>query len=95
MDFKSIITNILNKLSFLNKDQTISLTNMTVIIFVSITAFRAAFGGSTIVINGFNWNIQPVDYASALTVLFGLWGYDRKRQAINKAIQDDKQNNNS
>lgn len=83
MDFKTILTTILSKLSFLSNDETVSITNLTVIVFVTITAFRAAFGGSTLILHGFTWNIQPVDYASALTVLFSLWNYDRKRQQIN------------
>jgi len=83
MNFKQILINILDKLSFLDDQQKLSLTNVTVITFVTITAFRALFGGSVLDTQYFKWSIQSVDYSTALTVLFSLWNYDRKRQAIN------------
>lgn len=93
MDYKAIINNILSKLNFLDNENKISLTNLTVIIFVTITAFRALFGGSMLTTTYFKWNIEPVDYSTALTVLFSLWNYDRKRQAINNQTSVDEKAN--
>ncbi len=90
MNFKQILTDLLTRLNFLNDDQKISITNITVMTFVAITAFRALFGGSIIDTHYFKWQIQAVDYSTALTVLFSLWGYDRKRQAIQSNSNTEK-----
>lgn len=90
---KELLTDLLTKLNFLNDDQKISITNITVMTFVAITAFRALFGGSTIDTQYFKWQIQVVDYSTALTVLFSLWGYDRKRVALNTQINKENDKN--
>lgn len=83
MDYKLILNNILNKLNFLDYEGRISISNITVALFVLICALRMAFGGSTLNILSFQWAIQPIDTAGTLPVLFGLLNYHAKRMAIN------------
>jgi hypothetical protein len=78
-----ILNTILNKLNFISSDNKISITNLTVAVFVLITAFRSLFGGSTLQVHGFNWVIQTIDYSDTLPLLFGLLNYSHKRQMIN------------
>ncbi len=78
-----ILNSILSKLNFLDAQSRISLTNITVAVFVLITAFRSLFGGSTLQVHGFNWIIQTIDYSDTLPLLFGLLNYSHKRQIIN------------
>lgn len=73
----------LDKLNFLDKDQRISLTNITVAAFVGICAVRMLLGGSSIDVHYFKWAVQPIDTAGTLPVLFSLLNYSHKRQMIN------------
>lgn len=90
INLQDTIKNILNKLNFLSEDGKISITNLTVMLFVGITAFRGLFGGSTLIIHGFNWVIQTIDIASVLPVMFSLMSYSHKRYTNNCA----RNNNN-
>lgn len=90
MNFKEMIQNTLDKLNLLDSEQKLSLSNITVAIFVIICAFRMLFGGSTINIGTFKWSIQVIDTAGTLPVLFGLLNYANKRMVINKASNDEK-----
>lgn len=83
MDIQQFLKNALDKLNFLDSNERVSLTNVTVIIFVAITAFRALFGGSVLTTPWLTWNIQSVQYSDALTILFSLWNYNEKRKVIN------------
>ena len=89
MDYKSIINNILAKLNFLDYEGRISLTNVTVALFVLICAVRMLLGGSTLHISTFQWSIQQIDTAGTLPVLFSLLNYSHKRQLINTQSSDD------
>ena len=80
---QSIIKNILDKLNFLDFEGRLSLSNVTVAVFVLICALRMAFGGSTLNISTFAWNIQQIDTATTLPVLFSLLNYSHKRMTIN------------
>lgn len=86
MDFKSIITNILNKLSFLDSQQQLSLTNLSVMVFCGITAFRGLFGNLSLHLGAdIQWVVQPIDFASTLPVIYSLWNYNEKRKSINSS----------
>jgi hypothetical protein len=82
---KDLIKSMLNKFNFLDKDQKLSLTNVTVALFVFITALRMLFGGSVLNISTFKWQIQVIDTAGTLPILFSLLNYHGKRVEINKA----------
>lgn len=70
----------LDKLSFLSDDEKLSLTNITVIIFVGITAFRTLFAGLQTHIPGIQWSVQAIDLPSVLPMLFSLLNYAHRRQ---------------
>lgn len=93
MNWQEMIKNALDKLGFLNDDEKISLTNVAVIIFVSITAFRCLFSGLAIHTANFNWTVEAIDIASTLPMLFSLLNYSHKRDQINKqnSQSDDKE----
>lgn len=84
MDFQNLIKTVLDKLGFLSEDEKLSLTNVAVIIFVSITAFRCLFAGMTIHTGAINWTVNQIDIASTLPMLFSLLNYSHKRDQINK-----------
>lgn len=86
MDIKAFIKSSLDKLSFLDDNERLSWSNLTVAVFVIITAFRSLFGGSDLVIaHLFDWKIQTVDMAATLPVLFSLANYAHKRNIRYKA----------
>lgn len=86
----NIINNSLAKLNLLDSEQRISLTNITVALFVVICAFRMTFGGSTLNISYFKWLIQPIDTSDTLPVLFSLFNYAHKR-SINNNLEQKKE----
>lgn len=83
-EFKKLLNDALSYLGFLNDDQKLSLTNVAVIVFISITAFRALFGGAMLTFNDFKWTVQEIDLASTLPMLFALLNYGHKRIVSNK-----------
>jgi hypothetical protein len=88
---QSIIKTILDKLSLLDSEERLSLSNITVAVFVLICAFRMAFGGSDLHVSTFTWHIQTIDVSGTLPVLYALLNYHGKRMAINRAqSKDDK-----
>jgi len=87
---KNLIKNSLDKLNFLDHEGKVSLTNITVALFVLIAAFRMLFGGSTLNVLSFAWNVQTIDTAGTLPVLFSLLNYHGKRMAISQAQNTDK-----
>lgn len=87
---QNIIKNLLDKLNLLDYQEKLSLSNITVAVFVLICAIRMLFGGSTLNILSFQWNIMPIDTAGTLPVLFGLLNYHGKRMAIAQAQNTDK-----
>lgn len=68
------------KIGFLNDDECVSITNIIVIIFTTITAFRALFAGVIIDTHFFDWKVQELDISSTLPLLFSLLNYSHKRQ---------------
>lgn len=86
---QSIIKSILDKLNLLDYEERLSLSNVTVALFVLICAFRMLFGGSTINISSFKWAVQTIDTAGTLPVLFSLLNYSHKRMTINNQTSDD------
>jgi hypothetical protein len=90
MNIKDIINNMLAKLNFLDAENRISLTNITVALFVAICAFRMAFGGSIMHWGTFIYNIQNIDVSDTLPVMFSLLNYSHKRSVINNLNQTEK-----
>ena len=89
-NLQNVLKQGLDKLGFISEDNRISITNITVMVFVSITAIRALLGGSTLLIYGFSWQIQQVDMAATLPMLFALLGYSHKRY-----VNSNKNDNNN
>lgn len=90
---QNLIKTILEKLNFLDHEQRLSLSNITVAVFVLISAIRMLFGGSTLQIGGFSWSIQTIDIAGTLPVLYSLLNYSHKRQIIDSAKQTESKGN--
>jgi hypothetical protein len=73
MNIKQIITTILSKLQFLNKDQSLNLEVLMIWVFLFITAFRALFAGVTLTIGkDIKWTILDSNIATSLPVLYSL-----------------------
>ena len=89
------MSKVLNTIGVLNDDNKVSLTNLIVIIFVTITAFKMLFTGVAIDTKLFDWKIEAPDVATTLPLLFSLLNYGHKRMEYNKTTQEgtnDKQN---
>jgi hypothetical protein len=84
---ENFIKNTLDKLNFLDSQGKVSLTNITVAIFVLIAAIRMLFGGSTLNIGSFAWNLQTINIADTLPVMFSLLNYGHKRSVNNNNNQ--------
>lgn len=89
-EFKKLLNSALGYLGFLNDDQKLSLTNVAVIVFISITAFRALFGGALLTLSEFKWTVQEIDLASTLPMLFALLNYGHKRIVGSKTQSEEK-----
>lgn len=85
--FQKILKKALDWLGFLNDDEKLSLTNVAVIIFLSITVFRSLFGNAVFSYEDFKWVIQPIDFASTLPLLFALGNYGHRRTINNSSAQ--------
>lgn len=77
--FQHILKTVLDKLGFLSDDEKLSLTNVSVIVFLGITAFRGLFGDAVFHFNDFVWTVQPIDFAATLPLLFALMNYAHRR----------------
>jgi len=95
MDIRNILNQVLSKVGMLSSDQQLSITNITVMIFVLITAIRSLFGGSTLHIGTFNWAIQTIDYSDTLPLLFSLLNYTHKRLTNNQNPSNNGKGNDS
>lgn len=84
MNWKSIFI----ALGVLNDDETTSITNIIVIVFAFITAFRTLFANLDIHTSWFSWTVQAIDLASTLPMLFGLLNYMHKRNTLNKTDKE-------
>lgn len=89
------MSKVLNTIGVLNDDNKVSLTNLIVIIFVTITAFKMLFTGVVVDTRLFDWKIEAPDVATTLPLLFSLLNYGHRRLEQNKTTQEgknDKQN---
>lgn len=92
---KENLNKILDFFGFLSENQKLSITNIAVILFITITAFKSLFGGLVINVGtSFNWTVQSVDFASTLPLLFSLLNYTNKRMEINKQKEGTNNENN-
>lgn len=80
---KEMLQNLLTKINLLDKDQNLSITNLTVALFISIAALRMLLGGSDINLGLFIWKVQVIETSDTLPVLFSLLNYSHKRMIIN------------
>lgn len=80
--FKSTLTKFLKFFGFLNDQDVLSITNLTVIVFLTLTAFRGLFGGAVFSFNDFHWTVLPIDFAGTLPLLFSLINYSSKRVTL-------------
>lgn len=85
-----VLKQSLDKMGFLSEDNRISITNLTVMVFVTITAIRALLGGSEMHLGSFDWKIQQIDMAATLPMLFALLSYSHKRY-VNSNNNDNSQ----
>lgn len=81
---KTFLITILDKLGFLTSDQKLSITNLAVIVFLSITAFKLLFSGAHFHYNIIDWTVQTMDISETLPLLFSLLNYQNKRVENNK-----------
>lgn len=79
---------VFKKLGVLNENDTVSITNLVVIIFVSILAFKMLFAGVKIDTRLFDWEILSPDVANTLPLLFGLMNYGHRRLEQNKTVNN-------
>lgn len=82
--FKEVLTKVFDTLGFLNDQQKLSLTNLAVIVFLTITAVRGLFGGAVLTFTHLIWKIDPIDFASTLPLLFALLNYSSKRMTLSQ-----------
>lgn len=98
MQWQNLLKKLLDNLGFLSADEKVSITNVAVIVFISITAFRSLFAGMNIHVGDVNWTVENIDVAGTLPLLFSLLNYANKRIEINKmnnnsqSTEDDKEN---
>lgn len=91
MDIKELVRSILDKLSILDSEkERLSVTNITVLVFSSIVAFRTLFAGLHFTESHIDWTVQNIDVSSTLGFLFSLWNYNEKRKGINDNGSQDK-----
>ena len=84
------MNDIFKKLGVLNENDSVSITNLVVIIFVSILAFKMLFTGVVIDTKLFDWKIESPDIANTLPLLFGLLNYGHKRMTLNPPTKEEK-----
>jgi len=85
-----MLKQFLSYFGFLDQRDRVSLTNITVMVFVAITAFRSLFGNLTLTLVSIQWTVQPIDFASTLPLLFALLNYTNKRMEINKTSKKEE-----
>ena len=83
---------LLLKFGILNENETVSITNCIVLIFVLILAFKMLFTGVVINTKVFDWTIAAPDIANTLPLLFSLMNYGHKRMVLttNNVKEDPK-----
>lgn len=77
--FGNFLNIALSKLGFLNDDAKVSLTNISVIVFISIIGFRSLFAGMALHFGSITWTIAPIDLTSTLPMAYSLLNYGHKR----------------
>lgn len=92
---KEVLGKIFQFLGVLDDQQQMSITNITVIVFLTITAFRSLFGGLEINIKEqVKWTVQVIDFASTLPLLFALLNYSHRRTELNKSNNQTNEKEN-
>jgi len=86
---QDLLKTILTKLNFLDYQQQLSISNITVAVFVFIAAIRMAFGGSDLNLGFFIWKIQVIDIGGTLPVFYSLLNYAHKRHINNQNNGDN------
>lgn len=80
--------NFLSTVGILNDDQKMSITNVIVIIFVTIIAFKMLFDGVKVDTKLFDWTITAPNISDTLPLLFSLINYSHRRIENNKLINN-------
>ncbi len=73
------IKDFLGTLGVLNDDQKVSITNVVVMLFVGITAFKVMFSGLDLSTQWFSWKVESLDTTTTLPLLFSLMNYGHRR----------------
>ena len=79
----------------LNENESVSITNLAVYLFLFITAFKAMFAGVVIDLKYIDWKIESLDVSSTLPLLFSLINYGHKREQTIKFNQVKEEKNES
>lgn len=77
------LNKLLNFINITNEDQKVSLTNIIVILFCGIVAFRTIFAGLDINLGLATWHVKDLDLASIIPMALGLLNYAHKRTLSN------------
>ena len=85
------MNDLFKKLGVLNENDSVSITNLVVIIFVSILAFKMLFTGVVIDTRLFDWKIESPDIANTLPLLFGLLNSGHKRMTLNATTKREEE----
>ena len=78
------LQNLLLKIGVLNDDQRVSITNVAVMVFIAICAFKSLFVGLQINTQYFTWKVEALDLNTNLPLLFSFLNYSHKRSELNK-----------
>ena len=84
------ISNLFLKIGILNDDQRVSITNIAVMVFIAICAFKSLFVGLEITNQYFKWKVEALDLNSNLPLLFSFINYGHKRTELNKQESENK-----
>lgn len=96
MNIKETLKKVLDFFGFLSEDERISITNISVIIFLTIVSFKSLFGGLEITFGSwFTWKVQEMDLVNTLPLLYSLLNYQAKRTEVNKMKLQMKEKENN
>jgi hypothetical protein len=80
----NFLEKLFKKLGILNEDKNISITNVAVILFISICAFKSLFAGVEIETQYFSWKVEALDLNANLPLLFSFVNYGHRRKELKK-----------
>lgn len=81
---------LLLKLGVFNDNERVSITNVAVMVFIGICAFKSLFVGLEISTQYFKWKVEALDLNSNLPLLFSFLNYGHKRTELNKQESEIK-----